>query len=300
VIDLRANPGGFLEQGVQVADLFLNPGQEVVHTRGRVAGANQDYISHASQRWPKLSIAVLVDERTASAAELLAGALQDHDRAVILGLTTYGKGSAQNVYPVDEVGALKLTTTRWFTPSGRSISKIFLPGADTADSASKRSEHYKSDMGRKVLGGGGIVPDVIIGDTSALPENIVFMHALGGNVSLFRDALASYALSVKAGHTVASPDFLVTQAMRDEIYRRMRQRGIDVPRATYDAVGPLISRLLAYEVDRYVFGAGAEFRRKAADDKIMTVAQRLMSGVRSQLDALDRASRMAASTKPAT
>jgi len=241
---------------------------------------------------------VLVDERTASAAELLAGALQDHDRAVILGLATYGKGSAQNVYPLNEAGALKLTTTRWFTPSGRSISKVVLPSTDPADSSSKREAFYKSDMGRKILGGGGIVPDVAIGDTSAPSENIAFMHALGGKVSVLRDALASYALSVKASHAVASPNFVVTQAMRDEIYRRMQARNLDVSRQTYDAVGPLISRLLAYEVDRYVFGADAEFLRKAADDKIMTVAQRLMSGVRSQPDALDRANQMSASTQP--
>jgi carboxyl-terminal processing protease len=303
MIDLRANPGGFLEQGVQVADLFLNSGQEVVHTRGRVAGANQDYTSSTSQQWPKLPIAVLVDERTASAAELFAGALQDHDRALILGLPTYGKGSAQNIYPVNDAGALKLTTTRWFTPSGRSISRMVSPVLDGSppNTETKRSEYHRTDMGRKVLGGGGIIPDVTIGDTSAPPENIAFMHALGHNVGLFRDALASFALSVKASHMVTSPDFVVTPAMREDIYSRMQARNIDVLRSTYDAAGPLVSRLLSYEVDRYVFGADAEFLRKTADDRMMTVAQRLMKGVRSQLDALKRAGQMVdATSKPST
>ncbi len=292
LIDIRANPGGFLEQGVQVADLFLRPGELIVRTRGRVPGANQDYMDHAPERWPRLPVTILVDERTASAAELFAGALQDHDRAVILGLPTYGKGSAQNLYSVGDGDALRLTTTRWLTPSGRSIAP--LPAtADSAAGARQRKLTYKTDAGRTISGGGGIAPDVVVGDTSAPPENIAFMRALGHKVGQFRDALASYALSVKASRAVTSPNFVVTPTMRNDVYERMRARGIDVPRPTYNAAAQLVARLLAYEVDRYVFGADAEFRRKAADDKMLVVAQRLMTGVRTQEDALARATRMA-------
>src|SRR5690242_1574937 len=91
VLDLRTNPGGLLTQGVRVSDLFLNPGQKIVSMRGRVPDANREYADTAKQAWPQLTLMVLVDGRSASAAEIVAGALQDHDRAVIIGQPTYGK-----------------------------------------------------------------------------------------------------------------------------------------------------------------------------------------------------------------
>src|SRR5919108_624415 len=123
ILDLRRNPGGLLEQGVAVSDLFLNRGQDIVSMRGRAYGATRDFADEAQQPWPDLPLVVLVDEGSASASEIVAGALQDHDRAVILGETTFGKGSAQSVYAMPDGGALKLTTARWFTPVGRSIQK---------------------------------------------------------------------------------------------------------------------------------------------------------------------------------
>src|SRR4051812_1755894 len=119
VIDLRTNPGGLLTQGVRVSDLFLNPGQRIVSMRGRLAEANREYADTAKQRWAQLPLIVLVDGRSASAAEIVAGALQDHDRALIVGTPTYGKGSAQSVVSFGNDGGMKLTTARWFTPAGR-------------------------------------------------------------------------------------------------------------------------------------------------------------------------------------
>ncbi|HVX39574.1 MAG TPA: S41 family peptidase [Gemmatimonadaceae bacterium] len=164
VLDLRENPGGLLEQGVGVADLFLNPGQRIVTMRGRSADLTHTFTDRAAQRWPALPIAVLVDSNTASAAEIVSGALQDHDRAVLLGTTTYGKGSAQSVFPLPAGGAVKLTTALWYTPSGRSLNRP-RPGEDPfgADTtASHAKPTYKTDAGRTVLGGGGITPDAVV------------------------------------------------------------------------------------------------------------------------------------------
>lgn len=288
ILDLRSNPGGLLDQGIGVADLFLDRGTRVVSTRGRDPAEIKVYLDTAAQRWAKLPIVLLVDDKTASAAEVVAGALQDHDRAVIMGATTYGKGSVQHVFPVPAGGAVRLTTARWITPAGRLIAHVPAPDGQTIDSAAAHPQ-FKTDAGRTVLGGGGITPDVLVGDTVAARENVAFMRALAGNVGLFHDALASYALTVKAKGAVKSPDFVVTPAMRDDIYQRMVQRGVDVPRGLYDDAAPLVSRLLAYEVDRYVFGADAEFRRKASDDKAMIEAQRLLAGSHSQAEALQRA-----------
>ena len=176
--------GELLEQGVLISELFLNPGQRIASTRGRIPEANRDYVDRQPQRWPQLRLAVVVNDMTASAAELFAGALQDHDRAVILGTRTFGKGSAQNIYPVDSGSALKLTTTRWFTPAGRSIAKQLLSTdeATSADSTTVKPPSYTTDAGRTVLGGGGIIPDVISKDTITPSENLMFLRALGSNV----------------------------------------------------------------------------------------------------------------------
>lgn len=121
ILDLRENPGGLLEQGIEVADLFLDRGQVIVSTRGRTPDADQEFTDQAAQRWPTMPMVVLVDSGSASASEIVAGALKDHDRAVLVGSRTYGKGSAQSVFPVIGGRALKLTTARWFTPDGSSI-----------------------------------------------------------------------------------------------------------------------------------------------------------------------------------
>lgn len=291
-LDLRANPGGLLDQGVAVADLFLDRGVRIASTAGRDTTDDQIFSDTAAQQWPKLRIVVLVDGKSASAAEVVAGALQDNDRAVVMGMTTYGKGSVQHVFPVPAGGAVRLTTARWRTPLGRFISQPPLPpDAPALDSAPPRPK-FKTADGREVLGGGGITPDVIIPDTAAPAENLALMRALGPDVSRFHDALTAYALQLKAQKAIKSPNFTVTPAMMDEIYKRMQARSVDVPRSTYDAAIPLVSRLFSYEVARYVFGANAEFLRKAPDDRVLQAAEHLLEQSDSQADALRRADSM--------
>jgi carboxyl-terminal processing protease len=288
VLDLRTNPGGLLNQGVKVSDLFLNPGQKIVSMHGRLPEANREFADTAKQRWPDLPLIVLVDGRSASAAEIVAGALQDHDRAVIVGTPTYGKGSAQSVVSFGDQGGLKLTTARWFTPVGRSITR---PRPDDAsdDSPPAKRERFRTDAGRVVYGGGGITPDVIAGDSIIPIPEASFIRALGANGGHFRDAVTDYALYVKATHGVASPDFVVTPAMRDEVWNRMKQRGIDIPRSVFDEGEPLVTRLIGYDIARYVFGSEAEFRRRAAGDKALQRALQLAHGSRSESELLRKA-----------
>jgi carboxyl-terminal processing protease len=133
ILDLRENPGGLLEQGIEVAELFLDRGQTIASTRGRTPEANDVFLDEYRQPWPQMPIVALVDSGTASAAEIVAGALQDNDRAVVIGSPSYGKGSAQSLFPVTEGQALKLTTARWFTPDGRTIERDSTSGGITPD-----------------------------------------------------------------------------------------------------------------------------------------------------------------------
>jgi len=121
VLDLRNNPGGLLTQAVRVTDLFLDSGLLIVYTEGRLDNQKQKYIARKGGSWTEFPLVVLVNGGSASASEIVAGALQDHKRAVILGTKTFGKGSVQTILPLDDHSALRLTTARYFTPKGRSI-----------------------------------------------------------------------------------------------------------------------------------------------------------------------------------
>jgi carboxyl-terminal processing protease len=283
ILDLRNNPGGLLDQGVKVADLFLDPGQEVVSTRGRARGATRQFVDEEKQLDPGLPIVVLVSEGTASAAEIIAGALQDHDRALVVGTPTFGKGLVQTLYPLGDQTALKLTTARWYTPSGRTIQRIArneteqymqsaAEGGLVPDSLGPRDTSiaarpiFRTDAGRIVRGGGGIVPDLIVRpDTLSVAER-EFFRALGEKVQAYRDVMTTYALDLKKQKAITSEEFVVTPAMRQEILGRLRARGVTMPAETFQGASGLVDSHFGYEVARYVYGRPAEFRRRAQDD----------------------------------
>src|ERR1041384_5087221 len=182
ILDLRGNPGGRLDRGGGVRGLFLDPGREVVETRGRAANTSRTYRDAKPQPWPNLPVVVLTNGFTASAAEIITGALQDHDRAVVVGTPTFGKGLVQSLWQLTPETALKLTTARWFTPSGRTIQRKSkneedqLAQAEAAelghDSTKVDSSLvFHTDHGRVVMGGGGIRPDLfVVPDTFTTAE----------------------------------------------------------------------------------------------------------------------------------
>ncbi len=173
VLDLRNNPGGLLESAIDVSDLFLDKGELIVYTRGRDAEQEQRY----QDKKPLLAedqllLAVLVNEGSASASEIVAGAIQDHDAGLIIGRPTFGKGSVQSIFRISDTSALKLTTAKYYTPSGRCIHKDHAAEAHAkADSAALTTDQpdslvqtgpvFKTESGRTVYGGGGITPDIL-------------------------------------------------------------------------------------------------------------------------------------------
>ena len=297
VLDLRGNPGGLLAQGVAVADLFLDVGQRIASTRGRLPSANALYVDHTAQRWPKLPIVILENANTASAAEIVAGALQDHDRAIVIGRASYGKGSAQIVIPLDSGAALKLTNALWYTPAGRSIDRPHARRADaaTADTARPR---YKTDRGRNVAGGGGIVPDLVAGDSSVPPNERRWVVAVGSRLTLFREALTSYAADVARRRQVKVPEFGVTPEMRDGLWKSMVTKGLVVPRDIYDDAHDAIDRVLGREIARQVFGVTGEQQRLVHGDAVIAKAATLLHGVGEPNGLLERVAQMAPAGKP--
>ncbi len=167
VLDLRDNPGGLLDQAVSVSNKFLKKGSLIVYTRGRTPGSDQDYIANRPSPHDDLPLVVLVSRGSASASEIVAGAIQDHDRGLIVGENTFGKGLVQSIYRISEGNGLALTTAKYFTPSGRSIQRDYSGSFDDYYLSARRQEPpppqgelKHTDAGREVFGGGGIAPDI--------------------------------------------------------------------------------------------------------------------------------------------
>jgi carboxyl-terminal processing protease len=158
VLDLRDNGGGVVQAALQAASYFLKPGQRLLSVKGRSI-KGQDVDAPADAAVYQFPLAVLVNAKTASASEILTGALQDHDRAAILGEPSFGKGLVQNVFPLSGNTAMALTTAFYYTPSGRSIQKPITAGQLEVE---KQQEEFHTDSGRPVTGGGGIRPDVYV------------------------------------------------------------------------------------------------------------------------------------------
>jgi carboxyl-terminal processing protease len=301
ILDLRNNGGGLLSQGVAVSDLFLDRGKVIVETRGRAPGASAVYRASTPQRWPDMPIVVLVNGNTASAAEIIAGALQDHDRGLIVGTTTFGKGLVQSVY---ELGpgpeALKLTTGRWFTPSGRQlerpkaqrgqlIAQTELGGVEApADSARADTTRprFLTDAGRTVYGGGGIAPDRMVPADTLTTGEQAFARAVGARVPEYRAALTADALELKGDKAITDPNFRVTAAMRAELAKQLASRGITLPDSVLSGAATLLNEQLGDEIARFVFGRDVEIRRQLGRDPQVRAATALLERAKSPADLL--------------
>jgi carboxyl-terminal processing protease len=306
ILDLRNNPVGLLNQGIAVSDLFLDPGQEVVATRGRAPDASNVYRDREPQRWPQLPIVVLANGFTASAAEIIAGALQDHDRAILVGTPTFGKGLVQSFWQLGPNYGLKLTTARWYTPSGRTIQRVSRSEQDQEaqalaaevgkDTVVPDSLVFHTDHGRTVRGGGGIRPDIfVVPDTFTVAER-AFLHALGNKGPIYQDVRTAYALELKASGKVTDPHFAVSDEMVNEVLRRLRARGVTMPDSLVAGAHHYLAQDVGYEIARYVFDRTAECRRRMGDDRQIQQALSLARKAKSPADLLALATASAAAS----
>ncbi len=293
ILDLRGNGGGFLDQSLAISNLFLPQGTELASVRGR----NQDsqtYTAREKPIAPDVPMVILTDQYTASASEIVAGALQDHDRALILGTTSFGKGLVQTLFNLDGGYALKITTGKWFTPSGRTIQKErkllpdgqFVevhPDSMESDSARKARPTYKSDAGRVVYGGGAITPDVIVrADTFTTAEQS-FLKATAAKSQDIYVTTYDYAMELK-NQVKANPNFAVSPAWRDELYTRLTKKGVTLDRKLFDGAQTQIDRMLEQRVARLAFGDSTARRRSLDDDVQLQKALEILRKGQSQKD----------------
>jgi carboxyl-terminal processing protease len=288
VLDLRSNPGGLIREGVAVASLFLHPGDTVATSVGRSPEHSKIYLAGESAGWDDLRLALLVNRGTASSAELVAGALQDHDRAVVIGTASYGKGVLQTTYPLGEDVAIKLTTARWFTPSGRTVQRLPVDtlAAQTFLIPPSRPSAFRSDAGRPIQDASGIMPDLLV---RALPRSEgekLLTAALGDQMDSFRSTILAYAAELRASGTVADDSFTITPEMRDGLYQRLQEANIPLDRQTYDSAEDYVEEQLGCEIAREMFGAESVLRRQAKSDRQLQSAVRLLRTHHTQSDVI--------------
>jgi carboxyl-terminal processing protease len=264
VLDLRNNPGGVVTSALETASLFLQPGQTIFTVRGR-------HVPEKSEAVPALAkpygfkLAVLINGKSASASEIVTGALQDHDRATVIGEPSYGKGLVQSVFPLSEHTGLALTTALYYTPSGRSIQKPldtarFELGATTAHP--NQQTEFHTDKGRAVTGGGGIQPDIVV-----LPPPMDRLRAVLEASASFTTFATDYLQKNKI-----TTDFEVTPQLLDEFHLFLTDHNIQPGVAEWSQARNFITNRLKTEFFNLAFGVEKGDEVEAQRDPVIQKA----------------------------
>ncbi len=273
IFDLRDNPGGPLDQAIKISNRFLPKGSMIAFTRGRTPSSNEEYRATEESEYTRLPLVVLVNRNSASASEIVSGAIQDHDRGLVVGETTFGKALVQSVYTIGsrtQGAGLALTTGRYHTPSGRMIQRPWDGAFDeyltyslrdqSADRSHDSAELFYTDAKRKVYGGGGIEPDKF------LPGPVEgFNPTRFGRTLWARQEFANFADQFSAeGDTRLSAasrnqkriskGFTVTDEMVNEFKAQLKNRKIVLDEASFTKDDQFIRAMLRYDIDLALFG----------------------------------------------
>ena len=270
VLDLRNNPGGVLDAAIETCSLFLKPGMKIVTVRGRHVPENTQTVA-ANAKPYGFKLAILVNEKSASASEIVSGAMQDHDRATIIGTPSFGKGLVQSVYPLTQGTGLALTTALYYTPSGRSIQKPldiarFELGATTAH-PNKQTE-FRTDKGRKVTGGGGIQPDFVV-----YPQAPTRLRAVLDASASFTNFATEYLRT----HKIDS-DFEVTPELLDQFRSFLSDREIRPGLTEWLPERDFISNRLKTELFNQAIGVEKGDEIEAQRDPVILKALEILGG----------------------
>ena len=281
LLDIRDNPGGPLDQAIRVSNEFLPRGDLIVYTRGRVQNADQDYHAREDGDHTDIPLVVLVNRNSASASEIVSGAIQDHDRGLIVGETTFGKALVQSIYRVSQEAGLALTTARYYTPSGRLIQRPWdgtfdeyltystrdqKPGEDT------RSARRFTDGGREVFGGGGIEPDHFMAGPIEGFDPTAF-----GRLLAARQEFATFAERFSAegdtriqdegrGRQRVSLGFVIDDAMMADFRSQLESRRLTIDDEAFSVDETFIRAMMHYEIDLALFSLAEARRNLTAHD----------------------------------
>ena len=243
VLDLRGNPGGPLSEAVEVTNLFVPRGRKIVYTKGKLASVNTEHYTKKEPLDAEIPVVVLVDGTTASSAEIVSGALQDLDRAVILGTRTYGKGLVQMIREVPYHGSLKVTTSRYYIPSGRCIQaydyRHLNPDGSAGTLPDSLTKAFKTEAGREVRDGGGIKPDIVMTPDS-LPTLVYDIAA--------SDVLLEYVGNFVAKHPTITPagEFSLSDEDYADFVRLVSESGFTYKRRT-EEIMKLLEKAARFE-----------------------------------------------------
>jgi carboxyl-terminal processing protease len=283
VLDLRNNPGGALDQAISISNQFLPRGDLIVYTRGRVSNSDQDYRATEESDYLELPMITLVNRNSASASEIVSGALQDHDRSLIVGETTFGKALVQSVYRVSGGAGVAVTTARYYTPSGRLIQRPwdgtfdeYLTYALREQEASK--EHKGDDLkftdgGRRVYGGGGVEPDRRFDGPTEGFNPSRFSRTLAAR-NLFNTFAQRFTRAGDQRITVSpteparelSVDFEVTEAMLAEFKEHVESSEVRIDEQAWQDDQPFIRAMLRFGIDVDLFGVEVGRKNLAGQD----------------------------------
>jgi len=271
VLDLRGNPGGLLDAAVGVSDHFLEKGQMIVYTKGRTPDSAQEYTAPGKHEKFDLPLVLLVNRGSASASEIVAGAVQDHDRGLVVGETSWGKGLVQSVYTLQYGAGLALTTSKYYTPAGRNIQRDYTSVYDyyMADDAENgpevplaQREQFKTATGRTVYGGGGITPDVIVKHPK-LARTTQLLEV--------RSAIFNYAVEYAAKHPELTKELAITPAIVEEFVQHAVEHEIAPESDIRDALQnaddrKFVERALKAEIVAAKFGYDASYPYRLQGD----------------------------------
>jgi carboxyl-terminal processing protease len=280
VFDMRSNGGGLLGEGRDVTDLFLPPGEVIVRTNGRIPDSQREYVAETPDAHGEFPLVVLVDRGSASAAEIVAGALQDWERGLIVGDTTYGKGSVQTIHPLGPEIAVKVTTAFWYTPSGRCINRPYdKESAVIQDTTQKTAKVYHTlgKLHRTVYGGGGIVPDVYVAYAKLSP--------LAARTT--RDAFFDFAVDYTNSHAGLTADFQADKVVLEQFRDYLKTtKKLEFTPTEFDSAEGIFVREIEREVVAKLLGMRGDYQARMRRDEHVLKAIELLKPVRSTAELL--------------
>jgi carboxyl-terminal processing protease len=309
LLDIRNNPGGPLDQAIKVVNEFMPRGKMIVYTRGRVSNSDQDYRATEDGEFTDIPIVMMANRSSASASEIVTGALQDHDRAYVVGETTFGKALVQSIYRISGGAGLALTTAHYYTPSGRLIQRPWDATFDEyltytmrdqdANKPHNAADLKRTDAGRPVYSGGGIEPDKRVAGPLEGFDPTRFGRALNA-----RGEFANYAAKFtadgdtrvaqpSAGRRTVKPSFVVDDAMVADFREQLKADRVKIEEDAFKKDFDFIKAMIRFEIDRALYGV-ADARRHLIEVDPQARVALTMFGEAQKLSDLSRASSRAA------